>query len=65
MTAGDVKYLPNTNVVVLDYNDLVAEKDLTASIAAAYGFEGLGLLAVSNVPGVKEKRQALLPLAHK
>eukprot|EP00299_Pterocystis_sp_00344_P009784 c4228_g1_i1.p1 GENE.c4228_g1_i1~~c4228_g1_i1.p1 ORF type:complete len:359 (-),score=86.90 c4228_g1_i1:18-1094(-) len=50
-------------VVVLDYQDLVAEKDLSAEIARAYGFDGLGILAVRGVPGFDEKRRRLLPLA--
>lgn len=31
-------------VVVLDYNDLVAGVDLSLKIAEAFGFDGLGLL---------------------
>jgi isopenicillin N synthase-like dioxygenase len=53
------------DVVVLDYNDLVAEVDLTAEIEKAYGNEGIGLLTVKNVPTLVEKRLALLPLGSK
>jgi isopenicillin N synthase-like dioxygenase len=54
-----------SEVVVIDYADLVAGKDLSKEIERAYGFEGLGLLAVRGVPSFAEKRQALLPLARK
>eukprot|EP00946_MAST-07B_sp_MAST-7B-sp1_P003780 g3780.t1 len=52
-----------TDVVVLQYDDLVADRDLTASIKAAFGPDGLGILAVQGVPDVARQRQALLPLA--
>lgn len=32
------------NVVQLDYQDLVDGKDLSAQIAEAFGFEGIGVL---------------------
>jgi hypothetical protein len=51
------------NVVTLDYNDLVAGKDLSAQIAEAYGFDGIGVLTVKNVPRFVEARERLLPLA--
>lgn len=51
------------NVVTLDYEDLVTNKDLTAQIAEAYGFDGIGVLTVKNVPGFVEARERLLPLA--
>lgn len=52
-----------TDVVVLEYADLVAGKDLGAEIAKAFGYDGLGLLAVRGVPGFAERRQRLLPLS--
>jgi len=51
------------NVVTLEYSDLVQGKDLTAEIERAFSYEGLGILAVLNVPSLGEKRAALLPLA--
>ena len=54
-----------TKLIVLDYNDLLEGKDLSEQIKNAFGTEGLGILAVSNVPNVAEQRQALLPLAPK
>ncbi|KAL1496552.1 hypothetical protein AB1Y20_014158 [Prymnesium parvum] len=54
---------PASPVVTLDYADLAAGKDLSAAIGAAYGYDGLGILAVRGVPGVREAREALLPLA--
>ena len=53
------------DVVVLDYNDLVNKVDLSEQIEKAYGESGLGILTVSNIPGVEEARAALLPLAFK
>lgn len=49
--------------MVLDYADLVAGKDLSASIEQGFGYHGIGLLAVKNVPDFVELRQKLLPLA--
>ena len=53
------------NVVVLDYNDLISGKDLTSEIEKAYGYDGIGLLTVKNVPTLIEKRCNLLPLGFK
>lgn len=53
------------NVVQLDYQDLVDGKDLSAQIAEAFGFEGIGVLTVKNVPGFVEARERLLPLGRK
>lgn len=50
-------------LVELRYDDLLAHKDLSAQIEAAFGEHGLGLLTVSGVPGLQAKRRALLPLA--
>lgn len=61
-----VRFLPGTQVVEIRYEDLLDEtKDLGASIKAAYGFDGLGILVVSGVPGIEEKRAKTLPLAQK
>lgn len=38
---------------------------LSGRIQRAYGPDGLGILAVSNVPGYEERRKALLPLARR
>lgn len=51
------------SVVVFDYNDLIAGVDLTSQIEEAYGYNGIGLLTVKNVPGLPEARATLLPLA--
>ena len=51
-------------VVVLDYNDLIADVDLSEQIESAFGFDGLGLLTVKNVPQLELFRSTLLPLAH-
>ncbi|GAB5033508.1 Hypothetical protein NocV09_01400420 [Nannochloropsis oceanica] len=52
-------------LVELQYENLVANKDLSAEIEEAFGDYGLGILTVSGVPGLEEKRRALLPLAHR
>ena len=54
--------------VFVDYTDLVGglengSVDLNAKIEAAFSHDGLGLIVVRNVPGVEERRNALLPLA--
>lgn len=50
--------------MTIEYSDLASGSvDLTEQIETAYGYDGIGLLAVRNVPGYEKKRQALLPLA--
>jgi len=63
---------PASVVVTLAYEDLISFDPSTATgariveqIGKAFGPHGLGLLAVSDVPGFAAKRQALLPLAAK
>ena len=58
-----MEYLEGSKVVVLDYEDLARGKDLSSSIEVAYNYEGLGLLAVKNVPNVQRYRAELLPYA--
>ena len=49
-----------------DYEELQLGTDtLLEKIRQAYGYDGLGILAVVNVPEYWDKREALLPLAHK
>lgn len=55
----------STNIVTLDYNKLVAREDLSNEIEEAFGYNGLGVLTVSNVPNLTEARNQLLPLAYK
>jgi isopenicillin N synthase-like dioxygenase len=56
----------SANLVALEYDDLVAGVDLTAQIGKAFSEESsLGILTVVNIPGLAEKRQALLPLANR
>ena len=55
----------NASVVELRYEDLVSGVDVSALISEAYGFEGIGLLTVSGVPGLLEARANLLPLARR
>ncbi|TYZ58791.1 hypothetical protein PybrP1_001567 [[Pythium] brassicae (nom. inval.)] len=51
------------DVPVVSYEDLVARADLSAAIEEAFGYDGMGILAVSGVPGLNPKRETLLPLA--
>jgi len=49
--------------VILEYNDLVARADLSSSIEAAFGYNGMGLLVVKGVPNFVQYRNQLLTLA--
>lgn len=52
-----------TKLVVIEYNDLTnPDTDLKSKIEAAFGVDGLGILAVRGVPNVETQRAALLPL---
>jgi len=65
-SVSEVKYVSEQSpVVLLQYEDLTSGKDLSASIAAAYGPDGLGILVVHGVPQMTEARAALLPQARK
>ncbi|KAL6059776.1 Nudix hydrolase 20 [Balamuthia mandrillaris] len=50
-------------VVVLDYADLESHADLSASIEEAFGYHGIGLLVVKNVPQFAEYREEFMRLA--
>ncbi|CAI7784623.1 unnamed protein product, partial [Closterium sp. NIES-53] len=50
-------------VVRVSFADLKEGNDLSAQIEAAFGPGGLGIIAVSDVPGYPEARERLLPLA--
>jgi len=64
--AAEVQYVSESSPVVLvNFEDLVNKKDLSAAIEAAYGPKGLGILVVRGVPGMQEARQAILPLSRK
>lgn len=52
-------------VPCVDYLDLKNESNLSLVIEKAYGADGLGILAVSNVPQIERLREKLLPLAFK
>jgi len=58
------------DVVDFSFEELVSAQTTTPSplleskIAEAYGFDGLGILTVKNVPGLEDLRMRLLPLAH-
>jgi len=40
-------------------------KELYSKIEEAYNDDGLGVMVINNIPGFKEKRENLLPLALK
>ena len=40
--------MAESDIVVIDYYDLVGGVDITSQIAEAYGFNGLGILLVKN-----------------
>jgi len=54
-----------TQIVVLKYADLVAGNNLTAEVEQAFGYNGLGILAVSGVAEFAEQRARLLPLGRR
>lgn len=45
------------------YEELVNKADLSSAIEQAFGYDGMGILTVSGVPGLNPKREKLLPLA--
>eukprot|EP00808_Paulinella_micropora_P018464 g50016.t1 len=51
-------------LVTIHHKDLLAGKDLTKEVLAAYGPNGLGALAIAGVPNLNTLTQRLLPLAH-
>ena len=52
-------------LVIIEYADLVAGKDLSEVILRAFGTEGLGALAVRGIPNYAELRAASLAQSHK
>lgn len=62
-TAAPAVEQATRQVVSLDFTDLDADVDLTDRIGEAFGYDGLGILTVKNIPGLPELRQNLLPLA--
>ena len=62
----DIEYLStDLPIVVLDYNDLKNQIDLTQPIQTAFGPSGLGILLVKNAPNLRHHRLRLLTLAPK
>jgi isopenicillin N synthase-like dioxygenase len=51
----------NDRLIRIDYNDLVnLDGDISEKVAQAFGIDGLGLIAVKNVPGYVETRRKIL-----
>ena len=64
MKKKGIEYLSKeVPVVVLDWNDMQNNKNLTKSVQAAYDSNGFGILLVKNVPTLKEKREKVLKMA--
>jgi len=53
------------SIVVLEYEDLVSDKDLSEQILKAYGAGSVGALGVRGIPNWAEMRDKTLPLSHK
>lgn len=64
------------NLVIIDYQDLFPSDDPTAAnttsspsllaehFEAAFGRNGLGIIAIRHVPGLQQCKQELFPMAH-
>lgn len=52
------------SLVVLEYDDLMSDKDLSKEILEAYGEGSVGALAVRGIPNWTTLRSNALPLAH-
>lgn len=50
-------------IVTLNFDDLVNDVDLSDLIEQAFGWDGIGLLTVKNIPDLSTLRSRLLPLA--
>jgi hypothetical protein len=59
----------SAQIVTVSYSDLITFDEsnpnelLVESVARAFGSDGLGILAVTDIPHLDEKRRQLLPLA--
>jgi isopenicillin N synthase-like dioxygenase len=51
-------------LVIVQYEDLVAGKDLSAEVLNAYGAGGLGVIAIRGVPKLYEQYRRVLAQAH-
>jgi len=60
---GDFASARQTKPVVVDYNNLLDGSDVLVLLEEAFGKDGLGVIAVSNIPKYDELRKTLLPLA--
>ncbi len=54
-----------SDIVELDFHDLISNADLSKEISKAFGIEGVGVLTVKNVPHYVAARDRLLPLSRK
>ncbi len=52
-------------VVIIDWKDVAASKtSIQNDLLQAFGRDGTGIIAIRNVPGFVEAKQAFFPLAH-
>ena len=67
---GPAKVLtpPEAHLVVIDYEDVVKDPSDSHSLASlleeAFGVGSIGAIAIRNVPGFVQQKQAFLPMAH-
>ncbi|GLI59118.1 hypothetical protein VaNZ11_000949 [Volvox africanus] len=54
-----------SQLVCIEFKDLVAQKDLTYELEMALGPNGLGAIVIKGVPSYSKLRGALLPLAER
>jgi len=51
--------------VIISYEDLTNESDLSSSIEGAFGENGLGLILIKNYPNLQTHRTKILQIIHK
>jgi len=52
-------------LVIIEYGDLVKDADLSEQLLAAWGEDGVGVVAIRGVPGWQDQCGAVLGLAHR
>lgn len=53
------------SLVVIEYSDLISEKDLSDDILRAYGSESIGALAIRGIPNWEDMCKAAFPHIHR
>jgi isopenicillin N synthase-like dioxygenase len=52
------------SLVIIDYEDLISDKNLADEIIRAYGADSIGALAIRGIPGWTELCSRTLPMGH-